>query len=81
MEIQGKFKKLITIKYGNDYKKFGLFVNKNQAICDVREILGKTRKGTFIFSTIRPQREEFQYGIRFEVIDPYYHFYGKNKLD
>ena len=75
MNIQGKYNSSVTL----NGKNYGIFVNKNHSIVDVREIIGKQENGTLIFSEIRPKPFiEHPNSLHPSTVDFYHTLYGQN---
>jgi hypothetical protein len=75
MQINGTF---ATVVMSNN-KPYALFVNKNNSIVDVREILGK-KDDEYIFADVRPEHQVIHHPDSFEkdaIIDLYYQYYGQ----
>lgn len=68
MNIQGKYTSTVTV----NGKTYGIFVNKNHSIVDIREIIGN-------FSETRPQPFiKHPNSLHPSIVDLYHTLYGRN---
>ena len=75
MNIQGKFHTKVML----NGKAYGIFVNKNHSIVDVREIIVKQENGNLIFSETRPQPFiKHPDSLHPSTVDYYHMLYGIN---